>query len=255
MNKLNRGAGLLLGLLLCLSQVQAGVGEGQELYDAYCQICHGGLGEGQAMGKPVTDSQASGLSDNELIGVISGGRSGTGMAAWGGSLSEQEIIDVASYIRVLQGGTGLALQEESGAASDDPAVSAGEALFNGQLGCVSCHSYDDRGGNIGPILDGIGNRLDAAELREALINPSASIASGYGAKTVITTEGGRITGRFRNDTELAVQIQSADGTRWNTYFKDRVQEVIDETTSLMPDVFADLPVRAQENLQAFLRSL
>ena len=36
--------------IACLSIIptlgNAGVGEGQELYDAYCQICHGGLGEG-----------------------------------------------------------------------------------------------------------------------------------------------------------------------------------------------------------------
>ena len=37
----------------------AGVGEGQELYDAYCQICHGGVGEGQTMGKPLTDTVAN----------------------------------------------------------------------------------------------------------------------------------------------------------------------------------------------------
>ena len=66
----------------------AGVGEGQELYNAYCQICHGALGEGQTMGKPLTDAPANRLSDQELIDVIADGRAGTGMAAWEGSLSE-----------------------------------------------------------------------------------------------------------------------------------------------------------------------
>ena len=53
----------------------AGVGEGQVLYDGFCQICHGGTGEGQTMGKSLTDNNASRLSDAELIVVITAGRS------------------------------------------------------------------------------------------------------------------------------------------------------------------------------------
>ena len=74
---------LLGGLVLCLGSFAsyAGVSEGQELYDAYCQVCHGGIGEGQTMGKPLNDTVAKNLSDEELIAVITGGRSGTGPGA------------------------------------------------------------------------------------------------------------------------------------------------------------------------------
>ena len=132
----------------------AGAGEGQELYDAYCQICHGGLGEGQPMGKPLTDRNAEKLSDNDLVAVITNGRSGTGMSAWGSSLKEAEILDVAGYVRILQGGTGLSLGEGNIAQSNDPMALAGEQVFNGSAGCISCHSYRDSGGSVGPALDG-----------------------------------------------------------------------------------------------------
>jgi|TARA_B110000240_G_scaffold82687_1_gene94251 putative heme-binding domain-containing protein len=233
----------------------AGVGEGQELYNAYCQICHGVLGEGQTMGKPLTDAPANRLADQELIDVITDGRAGTGMAAWEGSLSEIEIFDIASYIRNLQGRPALVLGDNDSGPSDDPNVIAGEMLFNGSADCATCHSYDEKGGSVGPSLDGLGSRLGDDALRQALMNPSASIVSGYGAKEVEQEDGTVVRGRFRNDSELAVQIQSEDGRRWVTYFKERVTAVRDLDESLMPDTFANLSVSEQEKLLAFLRSL
>jgi len=246
-------AGVCLGLLPAVTL--GGVGEGQELYDAYCQICHGGLGEGQTMGKPLTDNRAANLSDEELIAVITEGRSGTGMAAWGSSFSEQEILDIAGYVRVLQGGTGLSSVEDSATVSDDPAVLAGEQLFNDSAGCVRCHSYREQGGGVGPSLDGVASRLSENDLLEALLDPSASIASGYEAKVVELPDGTVVRGRFRNESDLALQIQSADGSRWVTYFKERVNAISDATESLMPEIFAGLDPEARENLLAFLKSL
>ncbi len=237
------------------SAAQAGVGEGQELYNAYCQICHGVLGEGQTMGKPLTDGMANRLSDQELLAVISEGRSGTGMAAWSGSFSETEIFDVASYIRNLQGKPALNLTDDGSGPGNDPDVIAGEQLFNGPATCSSCHSYNDKGGSVGPSLDGLGNRLNDADLLQALLNPSALIVSGYEVKEVEQEDGTIIRGRYRNDSELAVQIQSKDGRRWVTYFKERVKSVKDSDQSLMTDVYATLGAGQQQQLIAFLKSL
>jgi len=233
----------------------AGVGEGGELFDAYCSVCHGGLGEGQAMGKALTDSVANRLSDKELLLVISDGRTGTGMAAWKDAFSEEEIFDIASYVRTLQGKPGLSLGDEEAGVSDDPMVIAGEALFNNSAACVSCHSYKDNGGSVGPELDGVTARLSDSGLLQALNDPSASIVEGFGAKIVTQNDGTVVQGRYRNDSELAVQLQSADGRRWVTYFKDRVASVEDASESLMPPVFSTLDSKEQEQIVAFLKSL
>ncbi|MEZ5489430.1 MAG: c-type cytochrome [Gammaproteobacteria bacterium] len=246
---------ILVATAVLSPRANAGVGEGQELYDAYCQVCHGGLGEGQTMGKSLTDNSARNLSDQALLAVITEGRSGTGMAAWGSSFSDTEILDVASYIRVLQGGTGLTLFDEAATVSDDPQVLAGEQLFSSAGGCVTCHSYRDQGGSVGPALDGVASRLGEEGLLQALRNPSATIADGYQAKIVEQPDGSVIRGRFRNDSELAVQIQSADGARWVTYFKARVSSITDAEESLMPEIFSTLDAEQQQNLLAFLKSL
>ncbi len=39
--------------------------------------------------------------------------------------------------------------------------------------CVACHSVDGRGGNVGPALDGVGDRRDSAYLGRWLRNPAA----------------------------------------------------------------------------------
>lgn len=244
-----------LAMTLTSFAVNAGVGEGQELYNAYCQICHGELGEGQTMGKPLTDGMANRLSDEDLLAVITDGRAGTGMVAWAGSFSDEEIFDIASYVRALQGKPGLNLLKDESGIANNPMALAGAELFNGNAGCSTCHSYDDQGGNVGPVLDGVGSRLGQDVLLQALLNPSASIASGYGAKVVEQTDGATIRGRYRNDSELAVQIQSEDGRRWVTYFKDRVKSITDSDESLMPDVYATLSAEQQEQLLAFLNSL
>ncbi len=246
---------LLLALNFVVPHSVAGVGEGQALYDAYCLVCHGGLGEGQPMGKPLTDSMANRLSDADLIGVITDGRSGTGMAAWASSLNATEIFDIASYIRTLQGKPGLSLTDDAAGVSDDPLVLAGEHLFNGAASCSTCHSYRDQGGAVGPTLDGVATRLGDAGLEQALLNPSATIAEGYAAKVVVQQDGGTVKGRFRNDSERAIQIQSEDGERWVTFFKDRVQSVTDSAESLMPRIYTTLGATEQQQLLAFLKSL
>lgn len=233
----------------------AGVGEGQELYDAYCQICHGGVGEGQTMGKPLTDTVANRLTDEELIAVITDGREGTGMTAWRSSFTETEIFDIATYVRILQGKDGINLADDKAVPSDDKEVLAGESLFTGKAGCVTCHSYNDQGGIVGPSLDGVFARLGESGLNRALSNPSASIVTGYEAKEVVMEDGTLIRGRYRNDSDVAVQIQSADGRRWVTYFKDRVQLLNDSKESLMPDIYATFGATEQNQLMAFLKSL
>jgi HEAT repeat protein/glucose/arabinose dehydrogenase/mono/diheme cytochrome c family protein len=46
--------------------------------------------------------------------------------------------------------------------------------------CIRCHAYDDAGGNAGPRLNGVADRLTKEQLLEALIEPSARIAPGFG---------------------------------------------------------------------------
>jgi len=88
--------------------------EGKKIYVAYCTGCHGEKGKGNgtaAQSLPVrladhTNGVAMNqLSDKFLIDVISksGGAMGKSsfMPAWGSSLNERQIRDIAAYLRTI----------------------------------------------------------------------------------------------------------------------------------------------------------
>src|SRR5690606_32161923 len=62
---------------------------------------------------------------------------------------------MASYASSLQGGD----------------VRRGRQVFfqHQQAQCMKCHAYDDRGGNAGPQLNGVADRLTREQLLEAII--------------------------------------------------------------------------------------
>lgn len=70
---------------------------------------------------------------------------------------------------------------EPAGASPAPARSAAtdpRALLQ-ETGCLACHAIDGAGPPIGPPFDGMGARLSANQIRDAILDPNASIARGF----------------------------------------------------------------------------
>jgi mono/diheme cytochrome c family protein len=82
---------------------------GAEVYKVYCASCHGetGLGDGVAGAslapapKNLVELQ-SGVEDDYLFWRISTGKNGTAMVAWRGVLTDEQIWQVVSFIRMLK---------------------------------------------------------------------------------------------------------------------------------------------------------
>src|SRR5690349_6674058 len=63
-----------------------------------------------------------------------------------------------------------------------------ELFFAEQSGaCAKCHTLDGTGGKAGPDLSSVGDTFPRSELIRAILEPSATIAIGYGATIVETT--------------------------------------------------------------------
>ncbi|MCC6159478.1 MAG: cytochrome c [Deltaproteobacteria bacterium] len=88
--------------------------KGAAPYKTYCFSCHGEKGDGNGPAgaalnpKPraFTDkAYMSGLTDEQLLKVITDGGAAVGksplMAPWKGTLKDQEIKDVAAYVRAV----------------------------------------------------------------------------------------------------------------------------------------------------------
>jgi hypothetical protein len=74
-------------------------------------------------------------------------------------------------------GEQIAAAEAEEAEEEGPAASAEEAID--KFGCAACHDLFDSEADMGPRLNGIGKRLDRSALRQAILEPNASLAEGY----------------------------------------------------------------------------
>lgn len=90
----------------------ADLSRGKALYDAHCASCHGagGKGDGEAgkgLNPPpgdLTDAfHARFYSDAGRVHIIREGSPGTAMAAFAGTLSDAEVLEVYAYTRTLRG--------------------------------------------------------------------------------------------------------------------------------------------------------
>ncbi len=65
-------------------------------------------------------------------------------------------------------------------------VKRGENIFwtHPVAACKNCHILKGQGSAVGPALDGIATRKDAAYILESLINPNAKLAEGYTATPI-----------------------------------------------------------------------
>jgi quinoprotein glucose dehydrogenase len=98
-----------------------------------------------------------------------------------------------------------------------------EALFGGNLQvgnfifnrnqtaqCVRCHNVGGEGGNVGPSLKGIGSKLTREQLLQALIEPSARIAPGYGTIALTLTDGQEVSGTLISETDKEIQLKTSE---------------------------------------------
>lgn len=113
------------------------------------------------------------------------------------TLSENQIWALVAYLQ-SQGGdvtvTGQDLQdpgEEEAAGGGAAAAPAGGGGAQGAPGgldpvallqnnlCMNCHTMDGEGVALGPSFDDVGSRLDAGEIRAAILDPNAEASEGF----------------------------------------------------------------------------
>jgi PQQ-dependent dehydrogenase (methanol/ethanol family) len=112
-------------------------------------------------------------------------------------------------------------------------AAAGRQFFVGKGQCVSCHLAQGEGSAIGPDLSDIALTLTVDEIRDALLNPDARIAPGYGLVSVRRRDGRTLRGFARNRSSFDLAIQDLTGA-FHTLSLDDVVSITDEKTSHMP---------------------
>jgi putative heme-binding domain-containing protein len=119
--------------------------------------------------------------------------------------------------------------------------------------CIRCHSYNDMGGNAGPRLNEIATRLPRPKLLEALINPSARLAPGYGVVTVELKNGKTLSGVLQDETNNRLTIKTGEQQN-EEISKDQVVKRINAASS-MPEMGYILSKKEIRDLVSFLSIL
>lgn len=233
--------------------------DGKYLFEAFCSMCHAPNGGGGPLGPSLLGKASAETPDEALVRVITVGRISKAMPMFGRGLARGEIKAVVAYIRTLQNSEPTAKDEKL----DEPAPiepsdnsAAGETLFFGRAGCGDCHTVYYEGGYVGPNLTGIAGRRSPADIYEAIADPNARVPRAYRPKVGETMDGEIVTGLYRDETADTVQIQSADGLLWRTYFKKDFKSLKTSKESVMPPgLLDDLSEQDAKDLLAYLVDL
>ncbi|YCM45825.1 PQQ-dependent sugar dehydrogenase [Verrucomicrobiaceae bacterium 227] len=88
----------------------------------------------------------------------------------------------------------------------------GAKLFGSdQLMCAKCHSVDGSASQAGPDLRAAGDVFGRRDLVEAMLNPSSTIAPGYGGIEIETKGGQRYHGTLKQKTAEKIELMGIDG--------------------------------------------
>ncbi len=84
--------------------------------------------------------------------------------------------------------------------------------YNSIAQCVRCHTAGNAtdGGAVGPSLKRIATNLTREQILEALVNPSARLAPGYGSVSLKLTDGQEVFGTLTKETAADLTITTSD---------------------------------------------
>jgi putative heme-binding domain-containing protein len=176
-------------------------------------------------------------------------------------------LDVIEALRARSAGNQtLAAKLQTYSTSPDAAAQT-ELLAGGDLtrgrdivanhlnaNCTACHSVENAGGSeVGPNLRTIGAQRDPAYLLQALVNPSAAIATGYGIVNVTLKNKTEVTGTLAKETPDAVTVRMFDGKMQTIKRADIANQTA--PVSIMPPMQGILQPREIRDVVAYLSSL
>jgi putative heme-binding domain-containing protein len=138
-----------------------------------------------------------------------------------------------------------------GFAAAKPSVKNGQKIFSRT--CALCHSIGGRGGNVGPQLDGVGNR-GADRIIEDILDPNRNVDPAFYYSNVTLKDDTVVTGLFRREEGEVLVFANTAGQEIPIPKKEIVEQRLSKN-SLMPDNFSDaIPQSDFYDLVSFLLS-
>ncbi len=114
------------------------------------------------------------------------------------------------YVATPPKGPGRRWTIDDAVAETKSRLGANRDLANGRnlffaTGCAGCHRFSGEGNGVGPDLTSVGNKFSAADVLEAVLEPSRNVSDQYQGAVLTKKDGTSLFGR--------VQERSVDGAR------------------------------------------
>ena len=213
----------------------AAIEAGSRLYVAECRLCHGAFGDGVDGVNLRLGRFRRPLSDDDLRQVITTGVDGERMPAF--DLQTTELDALVAFIRAGFDPDGTAVRVGDAA--------RGEALFEGEGGCASCHRVNGQGPRTAPDLSDIGAIRSPTALQRTLLDPFGSLLPINRPARIVMRDGEIITGRRLNEDTYSVQMIDSEERLRSLLKSDMVDYELSrdptmEPTTLSGDQVADV---------------
>ena len=232
------------------AQSKADIDAGGQLFSGMCVECHGAGGAGGDAPSLNRARLMRAPTDAALIKILTDGIPNTAMPRIR-RFTENEMRQLVAYVRSLGKGA------EAKAPGD---AKKGSDVYK-KLGCASCHIVNGAVGNLGPDLSDIGFLRGAAYLRQAVIDPAATLPKGargyaeYLPLRIVTNQGSEVSGIRVNEDAFTIQVRDRAGKLYS--LRKSELELLEKQTgkSLMPSLATRLTAPELTDLVAYLSSL
>jgi quinoprotein glucose dehydrogenase len=132
----------------------------------------------------------------------------------------------------------------------------GKKIFfeRAEASCTRCHKIHGEGGEVGPILDGIGTRQSREYLLESILLPNKQIAAGFETLIVSLKNGTSYAGIVKSESKKELVINSPE----DGIVKVDIKDIDKRTTGMsgMPPNFGEILSKQDiRNLVEYLSSI
>jgi putative heme-binding domain-containing protein len=149
-----------------------------------------------------------------------------------------------------------ALQTQNTELLEGGDVTRGRDIATNHLGanCIACHTIEAKeGSQVGPNLKSIGSSKDRKYILEALLNPLAAVAPGYGLVTLTLKDGKTVSAILDKEDARQIRLKLPDG-KLQTIPLDQIASRT-PPISVMPPMLGILTKPEIRDVVAYLSSL